>query len=389
MRILVLSFYYYPDLCAGSFRCTALIEQLKQCVGKEDIIEVITTAPNRYASYSAKALGLEQQDNVLIRRIQLPKHSSGMLDQAKAFAYYARQVAKVIKSSDYALVFATSSRLMTAALGAWVAYKKDTPLYLDIRDLFVDTIKDVFPSKIAFFAKPVFSVLEKLSFMRAKRINLVSQGFRTYFIKRYPTSDLRWFTNGIDKEFIAALLHSNSQSFTSFAKLTVLYAGNVGEGQGLHRIIPLLAKQLEDRVHFKIIGDGGRLTQLQQAVSGCNNVELLPPIDRQQLIAAYQQADILFLHLNDYPAFRNVLPSKLFEYAAMGKPIWAGVSGYSAEFINHELVNAAVFSPCNVEEAIKAFLTLSLVTQPRVEFVEKYARDTIMSAMAKDIVSVI
>ena len=30
MRILVLSFYYAPDLCAGSFRTTAFVEELKK-----------------------------------------------------------------------------------------------------------------------------------------------------------------------------------------------------------------------------------------------------------------------------------------------------------------------------------------------------------------------
>ena len=46
---------------------------------------------------------------------------------------------------------------------------------------------------------------------------------------------------------------------------------------------------------------------------------------------------ILFIHLNAYPAFEKVLPSKIFEYAATGKPILAGVSGYSADFIRNNL----------------------------------------------------
>lgn len=55
LRILVLSFYYYPDLCAGSFRCSALIEQLKKLAGTNYEIDVITTVPNRYASFPMEA----------------------------------------------------------------------------------------------------------------------------------------------------------------------------------------------------------------------------------------------------------------------------------------------------------------------------------------------
>src|SRR5690606_27667563 len=106
----------------------------------------------------------------------------------------------------------------------------------------------------------------------------------------------------------------------------------------------------------------------------------------EELITAYQEADVLFLHLNDYDAFRKVLPSKIFEYAALGKPIWAGVAGYSADFIRQFVPNATVFSPCNVEEAVSAFSSLSLVTKPRHEFVERFARVKIMQELASDII---
>lgn len=96
-------------------------------------------------------------------------------------------------------------------------------------------------------------------------------------------------------------------------------------------------------------------------------------------------ADVLFLHLNDYAAFRKVLPSKLFEYAAMGKPILAGVAGYPADFIKSEIGNAAVFPPCDVEAAMRAFESLDLRCTHREVFVGKYARRNIMRALATDI----
>ena len=108
---------------------------------------------------------------------------------------------------------------------------------------------------------------------------------------------------------------------------------------------------------------------------------------REELIDAYRSADVLFLHLNDYNAFKKVLPSKLFEYASLGKPILAGVGGYAAEFVAHHIENAAVFAPCDVEGAVRAFDSLELVSRPRPTFVEKYARTNIMDAMADDIIA--
>lgn len=354
----------------------------------DDLIEVITTMPNRYASYVVEAQAFEKQDNIFIRRISLPAHQSGLLDQAKAFIYFANKVRQMTKGQDYDLVFATSSRLMTAVLGAWVAYKHQTKLYLDIRDLFVDTISSLFKKPIRTFALPLFARLEKWSFNKADRINLVSKGFAEYMHHRYPQIRLSWYSNGIDDEFRSINPYVNNEHQKG-AILNVVYAGNIGEGQGLHRIIPQLATQLKDRVHFKIIGDGGKKNQLAESIKGMAHVELCPPMDRQPLIEAYQQADILFLHLNDYDAFRKVLPSKIFEYAALGKPIWAGVSGYAAQFIEQEIENAVVFNPCDAAAALSVLSKLSLTFSPRDAFVYQYARETLMYFMARDILSVI
>ena len=108
-------------------------------------------------------------------------------------------------------------------------------------------------------------------------------------------------------------------------------------------------------------------------------------LNRDRLIEAYQAANVLFLHLNDYDAFKKVLPSKLFEYAAIGKPIWAGIAGYPAEFVRSEIINSAVFSPCDADQATQVFESLEMNLTPRVDFIEKYARRNIAKGMAKEI----
>lgn len=388
MKILVLSFYFQPDLCAGSFRTTSLVKELELALPSGSHIDVVTTLPNRYSTFSAEAPELESRVGMEIHRIALPRHQSGMADQSKAFLAFSRQVMRHVEHRGYDLVYATSSRLMTAVLGAWTARRKRALLYLDIRDIFVDTIKDVLPKHVVLFAKPLFSLLERWAINRAVRVNLVSRGFAGYFSARYPGKPFSYFTNGIDEEFMLAASVISGNRIESDGPLTVLYAGNIGEGQGLHAILPALARRMGARLHFRIIGDGGRNAALQKALVAADvgNVEILQPMKREALIKAYQEADILFLHLNDYDAFRKVLPSKLFEYAAMGKPVWAGIAGYAAGFVRSEISNSAVFSPCNAEEAEQIFATLSLQNAPRIEFLKKYARGKIAKEMAEEIV---
>jgi glycosyltransferase involved in cell wall biosynthesis len=262
-------------------------------------------------------------------------------------------------------------------------------LYLDIRDIFVDTIKDVLPRKLAWAMKPIFSLIEKWTLNRAAKVNLVSEGFKDYFKGRYPQVPLSFYTNGIDEEFLGQPITSTDSAEEQIP--VVVYAGNIGEGQGLHNIIPPLAKRLEGKLRFKIIGDGGRRAQLVQSLerAAVNNVEVLSPVGRAELIEAYRAADVLFMHLNDYDAFLKVLPSKVFEYAALGKPIWAGVAGYAASFVDQNVDNAAVFNPCDVDGAVSAFGNLSLATAPRNDFIERFARANIMREMAADILNTV
>lgn len=388
MKLLVLSFYFTPDLSAGSFRNTALVEALLDQLPDNASIDVITTLPNRYATFSSEAPSFEDKGALRIHRIALPTHQSGMADQSKAFRIFAGKARNIASQNQYDAVYATSSRLMTAALGAIIARSQKAPLYLDIRDIFVDTIGDVLPRKIAFVMKPFFSLIEKWTLAQATSVNLVSPGFREYFQARYPEKSFSYFTNGIDDEFLDITKEEPPLSDDT-NEPTILYAGNMGEGQGLHGIIPELARSLEGRARFQLIGDGGRRELLETRLrEACvSNVSIEAPVKRNELIRLYQKADILFLHLNDHDAFKKVLPSKLFEYGAMGKPILAGVGGYAADFSRNELENSAVFTPCDATEGVKAFESLTLKTIPREQFVRKFARKNIMADMARDILS--
>ena len=390
MRVLVLSFYYEPDLSAGSFRATSLVRALRKERSSNLLIDVVTTRPNRYNTFDPQASESETDVGLTIHRISLPKHSSDMFGQSKAFWRFAVNSIRLTKNADYDLVFATSSRLMTAALGALIARRNRSKLYLDIRDIFVDTMKDISPIGFAGLLGSVLSALERWTVSHAERINLVSAGFAEYFRLRYPRKEYSFFTNGVDDEFLVGCAAGSTCGAKS--PLNIVYAGNIGEGQGLHVILPQLAARLRGRAVFQVIGDGGRKLALEQAllVAGVSDlVDIRPPVPRASLIEAYRAADVLFLHLNDYEAFKKVLPSKLFEYAAIGKPVWAGVGGYAAKFVESEISNAAVFTPCDAAAAESALAKLVMQPRARNEFIQKYSRANIMQQMARDILQIV
>ena len=390
-RIVYLTFYFTPDLCAGSFRNSSLaIELSRQAKLKNVFVDLYTTSPNRYSTFKPEALEYEELDNLRIHRVKLPSHKSGMIDQVLSFSKIYWEVRKMNRAKKVDLVFASSGRLFTAFLGYKIAKKSKAPLFLDIRDIFVDAMSDVL--KPSFIKPIIISFLKRIenkTFNYANHINLISQGFKEYFSK-FKNKSFSFFSNGIDDEF---LKNDNSlnQIKNGNTKL-IVYAGNIGEGQGLDKIVPQAAKKLGNNFTFLIYGDGGAKNKLQKVIDNLKveNVILKDPVSRFELKSIYNTADYFFLHLNDYSAFKKVLPSKIFELATYPKTIIAGVSGYSADFIKKEVPNSYVFNPCDIHSLV-GFLENDKTSSnfDRERFKTKFNRSTINKQLSAKIINYI
>ncbi len=72
----------------------------------------------------------------------------------------------------------------------------------------------------------------------------------------------------------------------------IAYVGNMGEGQGLHRIVPAVAKSLGAQFEFWLYGDGGAVGKLREALEReeITNVKLTAPVARQELLDIYRRS---------------------------------------------------------------------------------------------------
>ncbi len=385
-RVLFLTFYFEPDLSAGSFRNTPLAKELSRQLQEKAIVDVITTAPNRYHSFKSNALEFEQFDNLTIRRITMPDHKGGFLDQINAFKYFFFQTQKIVKGKQYDLVFASSGRLFTASLGYILAKKWKAPLYLDIRDIFTDTMNEVLKNPmIKMGLMPVLRLIERKIFTYATHINLISGGFRSYF-QQYKTPEYSFFTNGIDEDFILDK-DDPGNTIAISNPMIITYAGNIGEGQGLHKIIPRAALLAGERYLFRVIGDGGAIGLLKNELKKLEvkNVVIEMPVKRKELINIYRESHFIFIHLNNYKAFEKVLPSKLFEAGAFPRPIIAGVNGFAHKFISENIDNVLLFNSGDVNAFINQLKQYTYKCGPRESFIQSYRRNKINTLMATSI----
>lgn len=388
MRIAVLSYYYPPDLGPGALRAQSIALSLLDILSKrysDYEIDIITTTPRRYRNYIPDSLHDKSLQNVRIFRIDTSGGHGGIFFQFISFLSFGLKSYIVAKNNRYDVVVATTSRLATGTLGALIARRTGGRLYLDIRDLLSDTASRMFTPYFWRLLGPLVKFVEHSTLKYASAVNIISPGFSEHVAPLIPNTPIDCFTNGIDPEFI--MLDKARSGSRSICR--ILYAGNIGYGQGLHRVVPQAMAAVGSGVVFYIYGDGGARDTLEAEISSrcLNNVIVKNPIPRKKLLSEYEEADILFLHLNDNDAFTRVLPSKIFEYAATGLPILAGVSGLAADFLRREVEGVYIFQPCEPDGLVGA-ISLALSGPQffsRSEFCEKYDRGTIMALMVDSI----
>ena len=226
---------------------------------------------------------------------------------------------------------------------------------------------------------------ESLVLSHAKWLNFVSPGFNNY--SHINVKRVNLFTNGIDNIFTKKKYLKKKH----LKRLTILYAGNIGLSQGLDLIVLPIAKRFKDKIVFKLIGDGSSVSLIKAGIvkDHIKNIKLIPPIKRIDLLGHYQDADVLFLQLSDLPAFNNVIPSKIFDYGALEKPILAGVKGTARDFMKENLSGAYLFDPGDTN-AVEKYINFFLKGLPEVnhsKFKTNFERKRIMDKMLVSLIN--
>jgi glycosyltransferase involved in cell wall biosynthesis len=106
---------------------------------------------------------------------------------------------------------------------------------------------------------------------------------------------------------------------------------------------------------FLLIGDGANRDHLQSEAEriGLDNVIFTGRIDKEQVPAVLAEVDACLVHLLKTDLFETVIPSKIFEAAAMQKPIVLGVGGYATELVEEAEAGICI-EPENEDELVSA-----------------------------------
>ena len=145
-------------------------------------------------------------------------------------------------------------------------------------------------------------------------------------------------------------------------KFVILYGGNIGLAQGLDVFVEA-ARLLREHpdLHFVIVGSGVEKETLEGLVRdyGLTNFEFIGQQPKDQVLAYFSAADLLFAHLKEAPHRVGTVPEKILAYMACGRPVpMAAQEGAAAAVIREHDCGVTV-PPDDPEAVAQAVLALS------------------------------
>lgn len=369
LKILFLSHYFPPEVNAPATRA---FEHCKEWVASGHDVTVVTCAPNHpfgvvYDGYKNDYVKEEVEGIKVIRLKTYVTANKGFLK--RTLAYISYMIAVILASKSFGkhdVVISTSPQFFNGLAGYFVSRLKDIPWLFEVRDLWPDSILAVGAIKNKLIIRSLYK-LELFCYRRANKIVVVTDSFKKYVLEKgIPESKIAVIKNGVDlKLFDSQKIESSHELERDFqsmrGKFIVSYVGTHGMAHALSSVLRAAKKlKAEKHIHFLLVGDGAEKSNLLKMKDefDLGNVTMLDQKPKSLMPYIWHKTDLSLVHLKKDDLFKTVIPSKIFESLAMGKPILLGVEGESAEMINQSGAGITT-EPENHDELAKNILTLS------------------------------
>ncbi len=323
-------------------------------------VTVITCQPNFpkgeiFPGHRNRFLQREQVDGIHVIRVwSYISANQGFLKRTLDFMSYAFMAfwAGLFVKAD--IIIATSPQFFTAVAGGILSKMKRLPWIMEVRDLWPESIKAVGALS---GDTPTYRNLERLElwlYRQAGGIVVVTDAFKKNLVDRgVPERKIHVVKNGVDLSQFRprpkdqALLDELSLN----GKFVLGYIGTHGMAHALDFILRSAVYLEDENVHILLLGDGAEKEKLLalHAALQLTNVTMLPFVSKTEVKRYISVLDVALVNLKRSDTFKTVIPSKIFENAALLKPILLGVAGESKGIIEHYGAGLA-FEPENEGE---------------------------------------
>jgi glycosyltransferase involved in cell wall biosynthesis len=334
MRVLILTQHFTPEITAARSRLHPIAELLAE---RGNDVEVLTAVPNHpegviQSEFRGSIVARREFDGFQVRyvwvKVSPQKTTRNRLMLYGSYAVMATLAGFTSHRPD--VILASSPPLPVAAAARVVALRHRVPWVMDVRDLWpeVAVVLGELTNPLMIRAS---ERLERSLYSSAAAIVTVTDAFRRDIAAKIgDDSKISLVRNGTTPMWLetGAFEVDRAKLGLPTDRFLWTYAGNVGIAQGLETAIDAAA-ELDDGYQLMIIGSGPTLDRIKKRAEGLPPGRvvfhgLVQPAGAARFLRA---SDATLVPLAARAEMAKVIPSKLFDCCAVGRPVILAADG--------------------------------------------------------------
>jgi glycosyltransferase involved in cell wall biosynthesis len=330
MKILYVHQYFKTPQEGGAIRSYYLGRGLVEN-GFE--VEMIT-------AHNEKDYRVVDVDGIKVHYLPIPySNAMGMLKRMMSFLAFVRRSRKIIKGiNGVDLAYVTSTPLTVGLIGRWMKKRLGIPYIFEVRDLWPIAPIEVGAIKGKLLKKWLFRQ-EKKIYQSAEKIVALSPGMSDWIKRVVPEKDVYIIPNMADCQFFTKEIKDPKlvEFYHASEPFVVTYFGSIGTANHLEFFLDIAEKSLEQglNVNFKIVGDGGRLSniKLSSYLRKLSNVDFIRHQNKGGVRDILNISDATYVCFADLPVLATNSPNKLFDSLASGKLTIVNTPGWTKDLV--------------------------------------------------------
>lgn len=383
-KILLLSQLFPPETNAGAKRIGPMADTLS----KYYEVLVVTLKPSYPSPEEYKGVPLEPHDARYPYPIKRafsfhPHRGSLYLRTLREQVMALRLALRALREPADILITSSPSMFLGPVVLATARVKRAKFVW-DIRDITWGYARDVAGTSLA--KTVAVRAIEGYMSFALRRTDLVvgaSHGITRALVEGGADPDrIITIPNGISTELLDDILQSTAVRVEKRPPL-VTYAGVIGYNQGLGVLLEV-ARALP-HVDFALAGDGPELHLLEKEAGelGLLNISFRGYLNREELMKLYRESDILIAHARSTPTIdATMIPIKLFEYMATGRPIVYAGRGVAVDLLSQ--IGCAITVPPENPEAISGAISALLRNPEQSHALGSRGKSCVQSSFHRD-----
>jgi colanic acid biosynthesis glycosyl transferase WcaI len=344
MRILYVSQYFPPEMGAPAARVHELSREWVRAGHEVTVLTAFAHHPTGVKAPRDRGV-LTRRENVdgidVVRTYVRAAANRGTVRRMLSYASFLLSAVTVgrlrVRRPD--VVIATSPQLLCGLAGYVLARTLGAPFVFEVRDLWPESILAVEAMKDGAFIRAL-KALARFLYVHCDRIVTVGEGYSRGIRDRYGISEdkMTVVRNGIDTSLFVPLPRDNEvrRAYGLGDRFVLLYLGTHGMAHGLRHVLEAARALRDDRDKlFVFVGEGAEKEELKRTAAAwrLDNVQFIDQQPKGRVPLFYAACDLGLVTLRDTTLFQEVLPSKLFEYLGMERPVLLSVGGEARKVI--------------------------------------------------------